>query len=137
MVLKQSCDERTVALLNDLLRQTSQVTAPDSQRQLKSANDKFIKEVQEVGNMHKTSKLTFNAVRTEPSSNSSTEGGSVAGGLVLIGFQGATLICFNSSEKPKKMRDNHRKHFSSFLTTQRASVGSPSTTGSADLETPL
>lgn len=97
-VFNEDMETRMSALLTQLLEASKCGTRRDALQVLWKANEEF-------------------ASRYFTSSDSSNE---AAKSSRLEFSPGATLICFDSGDKPRKIRDNHSKHYAQFLLQQRA-----------------
>eukprot|EP01053_Blabericola_migrator_P006466 Blabericola_migrator_1__6465@NODE_325_length_9793_cov_271_773288_g262_i0_p2_GENE_NODE_325_length_9793_cov_271_773288_g262_i0NODE_325_length_9793_cov_271_773288_g262_i0_p2_ORF_typecomplete_len382_score39_08_NODE_325_length_9793_cov_271_773288_g262_i0541199 len=83
-------EERCINLLNDLLENSRQTHPPPSINEVNEMYKQYIRDSDQVRCMPK---LSFS--------------------------EGASLLCFDSAEKPRKVKDNHTRHFAKFLAYQK------------------
>eukprot|EP01055_Gregarina_sp_Pseudo9_P005047 Gregarina_sp_Pseudo_9__5046@NODE_52_length_4794_cov_43_386751_g49_i0_p3_GENE_NODE_52_length_4794_cov_43_386751_g49_i0NODE_52_length_4794_cov_43_386751_g49_i0_p3_ORF_typecomplete_len354_score89_74_NODE_52_length_4794_cov_43_386751_g49_i023343395 len=102
-------DERCVNLLNDLLETARQTSPPVS-----------------LAQVNETYKLCYNPDSSQALANRAK----------LSFSEGASLLCFDSTEKPRRVKDNHRRHFAKFLSYQRSASASSSLLGVPKLPSP-
>lgn len=89
-------DECYITLLNDLLETARQRTSQPSLAQINEA----------YNNYYRSPRRSASAGTSRPR---------------LSFSEGASLLCFDSSEKPRRVKDNHKRHFAKFLSYQRSS----------------